>query len=556
MSLWETQTSRWEIVNLKMKVVNLILHFNSQRVMKTNLHTFKSIKLMVGIGIASAASIFQTPLNAQTNINGSIKIHSQAVWSDFSQNLKIGDSAQVNVEGEMQTASQNIHFSPLSIMDGNGQLILQTPSSFTIGGNPLSWDETVIDAGGVTLNLDLVLANENGIYLSDFDNLNANLILNKQLYFEKDGAHLTLNNHQLVLGEDSQVFSASNNRYIVTNADGNVKKLDVNTAFTFPVGIGANNGYSPVEVEPVYTTDVAVKVLTLEQAEIKGLHMPTELGVNQSWEIVTDAPQALLSIQHNDYHQQSEFDNVLGFISQYIGYAPNEFGGFTSNNEWDNPGLPSPIVNQSDNNSSFTHQRIVNTAACTQFTKVSSLQQAFYIDLLMFDAHLNDLNEVDIDWETVINSHVDYFIVERSTDGEVFQEIDRVNEVDYHLSRFTYHNSDDLAGINSDVVYYRLVRIDTNGNEDYSNVKKVMIYTDEMVRLYPNPVTSCEVVHIHSNQDIKSIYVYNSNGKLVKEYQLDKHMNQTFVPEVSSGVYVVKFETFTGTIETKKVMIY
>jgi hypothetical protein len=100
-------------------------------------------------------------------------------------------------------------------------------------------------------------------------------------------------------------------------------------------------------------------------------------------------------------------------------------------------------------------------------------------------------NAVTLTWDVADAANFSHFEVERSTDAENFQFVDKVN---FEYWKPTYGLQDQprqIAGARSGNVYYRLKMIDTDGSYAYSNtihVKIGLLQVEDHALVYPNPV--------------------------------------------------------------------
>lgn len=107
------------------------------------------------------------------------------------------------------------------------------------------------------------------------------------------------------------------------------------------------------------------------------------------------------------------------------------------------------------------------------------------IELLYFKAEV-DNSSVMLEWVTITETNNDYFTLESSTDGKVFNEITRIvgagtsaEEVYYS---YIHHNP--IEGTN----YYRLKQTDFDGTFSYSEVVTVKIGKSRDISISPNAV--------------------------------------------------------------------
>lgn len=110
------------------------------------------------------------------------------------------------------------------------------------------------------------------------------------------------------------------------------------------------------------------------------------------------------------------------------------------------------------------------------------------IELLSFEAVFNE-DRVDFYWATASESNSAYFVVERSKDGSVWDEVVRVEAAGNSTSEIEYYDSDiePLYGRS----YYRLVEYDNNGDHQTFNIVPVENLEGGLVAfdIFPNPTT-------------------------------------------------------------------
>jgi len=107
------------------------------------------------------------------------------------------------------------------------------------------------------------------------------------------------------------------------------------------------------------------------------------------------------------------------------------------------------------------------------------------IELLDFNAIKND-KRVDINWKTASERQNDYFIVEKSKDGIVFETVSMVKGSSNSTRNLEYLETDfnPFNGIS----YYRLKQTDLNGKYTYSKIVSVNYhFTDSGMDVFPNP---------------------------------------------------------------------
>lgn len=120
------------------------------------------------------------------------------------------------------------------------------------------------------------------------------------------------------------------------------------------------------------------------------------------------------------------------------------------------------------------------------------------IELAAFTAEYLE-GKVQLKWSTASETNNDYFIVEKSINGEIFDAIATIQGAGNSNYIRSYNYTD--KNINTQANYYRLKQVDIDGKSTYSKV--IAVFTDYMGSLsevYPNPLNLDEgkdlVIHI------------------------------------------------------------
>ena len=96
---------------------------------------------------------------------------------------------------------------------------------------------------------------------------------------------------------------------------------------------------------------------------------------------------------------------------------------------------------------------------------------ALPVSLSAFDALLNDEGKVDITWTTMSEQDNELFSVQRTADGDYFEEVEEVPGAGNSIVRIDYSVTDEdpLLGMS----YYRLMQQDYDGVQTYSDMVAV-----------------------------------------------------------------------------------
>lgn len=165
---------------------------------------------------------------------------------------------------------------------------------------------------------------------------------------------------------------------------------------------------------------------------------------------------------------------------------------------------------------------------------------------------------IQLGWNTYSEVNIDHFDVERSTDGNNFRQVGRVNTVGGQINssiNYSYLDITAERGTN----YYRLAMVDNNGNYTYS--KTIMVNVDvkgiSVMIVYPNPFSRRVQIRVNSDKAEKvAINIINNNGVLMSTQEAytkigDNNITINKVDALPGGVYYIEVASSTRSLKTK-----
>ncbi|HWR32904.1 MAG TPA: T9SS type A sorting domain-containing protein, partial [Chitinophagaceae bacterium] len=179
-------------------------------------------------------------------------------------------------------------------------------------------------------------------------------------------------------------------------------------------------------------------------------------------------------------------------------------------------------------------------------------------EFISFKAVLQN-QSVQLDWTALCRQEADYFIVERSTDRNTFGTAfitpgkPVINETE------TYNGVDDISGISSEIIFYRLKTVLKSGRISLSNiiaVKRNNAVSFEM-KILPNPVTDQLQILVNTVKvGVADISIIDGTGRTVYSYKenLQKGNNTityTSANQLPVGVYYVRLQVEAASITQK-----
>lgn len=230
----------------------------------------------------------------------------------------------------------------------------------------------------------------------------------------------------------------------------------------------------------------------------------------------------------------SPYGSYQGLLWNWTG--SNGFTGTTQNITVTDSSAYRLIVTQISNGCKDTAYHYVLDAA----------KPPLSVKLISFKAVLKN-NTAELAWATANEENSSHFIIERSTDGFVFNTIGTVNS-NVNSSSIKYYAFSDNNLNGSTFFYYRLRIVDQNNKEELSAIRIIRINSIESkqsaIICYPNPAVNELRVTIPTMwQSKKVVYeLVNQNGQAVLRLEAGRS-SQTEVIElknVAKGYYLLR----------------
>jgi hypothetical protein len=182
------------------------------------------------------------------------------------------------------------------------------------------------------------------------------------------------------------------------------------------------------------------------------------------------------------------------------------------------------------------------------------------VTLIDFAAHPQPDDTVLCDWKTQTEVNNDKFIIERSQDGDVFDEVAQLKGAgtSYDFNAYEWKDEDPFFGLS----YYRLKQVDFNGQASYFPKVAVLLQPDHdeiTYRAYPNPATDFFTIDINSVRGVPArLAIANYQGQIVYEKRIaieeGKSTHTIQCGHLSAGMYIVTAITGQGESFTFKLV--
>ena len=149
---------------------------------------------------------------------------------------------------------------------------------------------------------------------------------------------------------------------------------------------------------------------------------------------------------------------------------------------------------------------------------------------------------VQVKWTTATEINVDYFTVQRSVEGQVFNDIGAVKAFGNSTVLRNYSLTDPNPLIGN--VYYRLHSVDFDAREDFSNVVAVRYLSSKAIDVYPNPSAGNVTIRLNFNPGEETTHtLVDSFGRTIAHLTMHTSLGTFDIRNVKPGVYFLKTKT-------------
>lgn len=163
-------------------------------------------------------------------------------------------------------------------------------------------------------------------------------------------------------------------------------------------------------------------------------------------------------------------------------------------------------------------------------------------------------NKIELNWKTLSETNNAYFAIERSTDGQFFEEIGRIdgNGTTLEAKEYTSIDATPERGVN----YYRLKQVDFNDRFEYSKVVTASLDKNiqKDIQIIPNLVKEqFNIIFPSASNEAIHLNIYNINGQKIQSETI-QNTNKIHIINVNTlnkGLYVITLETSTSIVNRR-----
>lgn len=351
----------------------------------------------------------------------------------------------------------------------------------------------------------------------------------------------------LVFNENATYTGGGSNCFV----DGVIRKesLANNSSFTFPTGDGTT--YAPIRVSEDASgvanwTARYIRINPNSQLSNNYTNIgTTEVSSVEFWVVYSSSAQsATIGLTYGPQSVVLEpTETTVVSILDNIGGGD----GVDDSDTWEDLGRGGLSSGASTTSGTITAQTSNNTTLAF-YTLGGQTEDALPVELLDFSARLAE-SSIDIEWSTASEINNDYFVIQRSADGQNFEDIGEITGFGTTNEKQNYKFIDDRPYFG--VSYYRLLQYDFDGSETIYG--PISVNNDQFkkgidVVVYPNPTLGESLnVQINSgdeNSPINISIVDLTGHVIVNEWKEAALGYQTFTihfnQKLNAGIYLVQ----------------
>jgi len=173
----------------------------------------------------------------------------------------------------------------------------------------------------------------------------------------------------------------------------------------------------------------------------------------------------------------------------------------------------------------------------------ASCSSSLPVNFTKFNCKLMD-KAVELIWETTSETGNQYFLIERSSDGNSFQAIGKKNSAGNgnSIQHYTFVDSAPLLSN-----FYRLKQVDWNGNYTYSKVVSAKFPSMNSVTILGNPIQDILRIEISANPgDLSDFAILDITGRKLKTGTATSGVQEINLSSVGPGAYRLVVKTKNG----------
>jgi hypothetical protein len=487
-------------------------------------------------------SIPQLPPTENSNV------HIKPVDNCFTTSPEVStvDQAQCNnlfvYENSTLIVKQDGRLTITADMNNSGTLTSNTNSEISLKGDWLN--QGTYNAMGLVKFVgespQKILSGQGDFYSVLFDNSKGFYLLdamtiNADADFSEGIVNLLEEASSISFGPNATSNIGNNSSYV----DGIISKTGEN-AFNFATGDGTYWG--PISISSAVSSRTITANYNYEQTPIVNWNTGYMCNDDERLDHVSGMEYWLLESSVNDGNQPDVTlywaDDALSDIQNHASLRVAHWGGSC----WANKGGSAMVdavsgVGYITSTKPFTHYSPITFGTIDKTNELP-------VELIDFDVSCGNNNRI-VSWTTASEINNDYFIVERSTNGIIYENIGKKagSGNSNIINEYIFVDDSNISGD----MYYRITQIDFDGTSKTYNAQIINCdESGENITIRPNPFNEVLEIVAHID-DICKIEIYNTLSKLIySEVSHIRGAKKLQLGDLQNGVYMLRISTKNG----------
>jgi hypothetical protein len=497
-------------------------------------------------GDLAANSDSERALSIVANDNSSVAFDGDVSLTGSSDNIlfEFNDGSSVEFGGEISMDfPDGTDFSDIIEFNDDSEVSFDNGNSITIIPAGINFTNLTVDTQfGMQLSSDIIVDGSVNFLKGKLDAQGNTISITNP-------ASASITRDDLENTYPSYVYNGRVRREMLTSDAGD---------YIFPVGDDVS-GYSPVVLNSLEGTDA--------QFEVEYVKMNPALdGMGTASVNLSGGLKQVSTLEYWDIHKvTSDPDNTIGaVVTLTLNDNSSETGDLddigptgalkvahwrTDIEKWENLGGNYDFDSKSITSASVQYSFSAFTVAADEE------DVGLPVELVHFSAEtINKGTAVQIEWETSSESNNDYFMIEKSDDGNEYYSIAEIlGSGTSNTPRQYYYIDQDIS---NSKIYYRLKQVDYDGAYEYSDaiVISVEMHETKSMYIFPNPARSHVNILLKNETSSGNLILTNIQGQEV--LRSDNVVGDKITVDLNglpSGLYMLKLVS-TDAVQTGRVI--
>lgn len=382
---------------------------------------------------------------------------------------------------------------------------LRIEGNFTNNGTFTPGMNTVEFRDGATQTINMI-PTSNTFYNFTVNKTGGEVILGSNIQVNNNltmtARNLNLNDFSINLGTTGKIINEGESHRVYCNCNAGFIQSTATIGSNVTVQPGTLGITLKTNANPMGTTSIKRRHIQAGANAITGLGANEALGIKRVFDV---EPQ----FNGSDYNNNLDVDITINFLTIEAQDIPSnqDISVYRSANQgstWDNVSFESFTAN------SVT---MIGLLGFSWVTAGPDDGNYLPIELIFFKATQQG-NGVNLSWATASEQNNDYFTVERSCDGLIWEQVLTQNGAGTSIHRLDYWANDfrPIHGLS----YYRLKQTDYDGQFSTSNIVSVVIDSEEKHFLYAAN-TLGQTVDVYTKGLVILVFSNGETQKLINE---------------------------------------